>query len=99
MVQTSSSQLLLLNVEDILGYAQIQNGRFSKNVKPFNIKRAVNDIMDIQQYQANAKEIKLEADFYNFPPKESVIDEYRKNDVIPVRDQNHIVCSEEKRIK
>ena len=55
--------------------------------------------MDIQQYQANAKEIKLQADFFSFPPKESVIDEYRKNDVIPVRDQNHIVCSEEKRIK
>ena len=40
----------MLNVEDILGYAQIQNGRFQKNIKPFNIKRAVCDIMEIQEY-------------------------------------------------
>lgn len=30
-VQNSSSQMLLLQVEDILSYAQIQNNRFSKN--------------------------------------------------------------------
>ena len=42
--------------------------------------------MEIQQYQANAKDIKIEADFFNFPPKEQAKHEYRKNDTIPVKD-------------
>ena len=49
-VQKSSSELLMLNVEDILGYAQIKNNRFTKHLKPFNIKRSVQDIMEIQEY-------------------------------------------------
>ena len=55
--------------------------------------------MEIQEYQANAKDIKISAEFFNFAPKESAKHEYRKNDTVPVKDQNHIICSEEKRIK
>ena len=33
--------MLLLNVEDILGYAQLKAGKFVKGIKPFNIHRAV----------------------------------------------------------
>ena len=46
-IQTSSSSLLLLNVEDILGYAQLKAGKFVKNIKKFNIKRAVEEIVSI----------------------------------------------------
>ena len=46
-IQTSSSSLLLLNVEDILGYAQLKAGKFVKNIKKFNIKRAVDEIVSI----------------------------------------------------
>lgn len=38
ITQKSSSMLLLMNVEDILGFAQIKAGAFSKIVRPFNIK-------------------------------------------------------------
>ena len=61
--------MLLLNVEDILGYAQIQNKRFVKNPKTFSIKRAVQDIIDIQIYQAVSKGIQISSDFINFPVK------------------------------
>ena len=37
-----------MNVEDILGFAQIKAGKFSKNSKPFNVKKAIEDIMSIQ---------------------------------------------------
>jgi hypothetical protein len=50
MIQTSSSNLLLLNVEDILGYAQLKAGKFTKIIKRFNIKRAIEDIASIQMY-------------------------------------------------
>jgi hypothetical protein len=46
-IMTSSSNLLLLNVEDILGFAQLKAGKFVKNVKKFNIKRAIDDIVSI----------------------------------------------------
>lgn len=46
-VMTTSSNLLLLNVEDILGYAQLQAGRFVKVIKKFSIKKTVNEIMSI----------------------------------------------------
>ena len=98
-VQTSSSKMLLLNVEDILGYALIQNGRFQKNCRSFSIKRAVQDIIDIQSYQAISKGIQIVSDFINFPPKNSVKDQYRPFDNIPVKDQNHVINSDEKRIK
>ena len=45
--QKTSSSLLLLNVEDILGFAQIKAGRFSKNVTLFDVKKAIQDIMSI----------------------------------------------------
>jgi hypothetical protein len=44
--------LLLLNVEDILGFAQLKAGKFAKSIKRFSIKRCVEDIISIQVYQA-----------------------------------------------
>jgi len=46
-IMTSSSNLLLLNVEDILGYAQLKAGKFVKNIRRFNIKRAIEEIVSI----------------------------------------------------
>jgi signal transduction histidine kinase len=61
--------LLLLNVEDILGFAQLKAGKFYKDIKKFNIKRAVQEIISIQQYQAESKNIIIESDFIGFPAK------------------------------
>ena len=44
----SSSNLLLLNVEDILGYAQLKAGKFVKDIKMFSIRQAVEEIVSIQ---------------------------------------------------
>lgn len=46
-IMTSSSNLLLLNVEDILGYAQLQAGRFVKVIRKINIRSVVQEIMSI----------------------------------------------------
>ena len=45
--QRTSSSLLLMNVEDILGFAQIKAGKFTKNTKLFSVKKAIMDIMSI----------------------------------------------------
>jgi signal transduction histidine kinase len=62
----TSSELLLLHVEDILGYAQLKAGKFIKNIQKFNVKKAVEDIVNIQRYQADSKEISIETMFYGF---------------------------------
>lgn len=58
-IQNASSNMLLLNVEDILGFAQIKAGRFSKNEKRFNIKRCIEEIISILSYQAESKEVTI----------------------------------------
>jgi len=42
--------MLLMNVEDILGFAQLKAGKFKKVEKRFNIKRAIEEIISIQSY-------------------------------------------------
>ena len=86
-IQTSSSNLLLLNVEDILGFAQLKAGKFTKTIKKFNIKRCIEDIISIQFYQAKSKDIEISAEFEGFP---------LKNDK---KEHNLIIDSDEKRIK
>jgi signal transduction histidine kinase len=49
-VMTSSSNMLLHHVEDILGYAQLKAGKFIKNIENFNIQKTVEDIILIQKY-------------------------------------------------
>lgn len=68
---TSSSNLLLLNVEDILGFAQLKAGKFVKSIVKFNIKRVVDEIVSIQQYQANSKNIAILTEYIGFPAKKS----------------------------
>ena len=68
-IQTSSSNLLLLNVEDILGFAQLKAGKFTKIIKRFSIKRCIEEIISIQFYQAKSKNIDMISEFYNFPSK------------------------------
>ena len=55
--------MLLLNVEDILGFAQIKAGKFSKVEKKFNIKRCVEEIISILSYQAESKEVTISCQF------------------------------------
>lgn len=58
-----------MNVEDILGYAQLKAGKFIKNVKTFNIQRTVLDIVSIQEYQAESRNIQISTEFTGFRVK------------------------------
>ena len=92
---SSSSGLLLLNVEDILGYAQLKAGKFVRDIKRFDIKKAVEDIVAIQQYQAESKEIEIATEFIGFPPKNSEIKVAKGQPY----EMNLMIESDEKRIK
>ena len=90
-IQTSSSNLLLLNVEDILGYAQLKACKFRKNIKSFNIKRAIDEIISIQQYQAESKNIKIGTSFHGFPIKDKKAIEMKSSKQVPTNMLNLVV--------
>ena len=96
-IMTTSSNLLLLNVEDILGYAQLQAGRFVKVIRKINIKNVVSEIMSIQEYQAEAKGITMRMEFRGFPPKDS--GKWNRQDTIPEKDIDFNINCDEKRLK
>ena len=52
----------MLHVEDVLGYAQLNAGKFSKNIKSFNVRKMVNDIIGIKKFQAESKNVALHQD-------------------------------------
>ena len=58
-IQQSSSSLLLMNVEDILGYTQAKAKKFSKVIKQFNIKTAIEETNVIYKYKADSQNIQL----------------------------------------
>lgn len=65
-IMHSSTKLLLYQVEDILGLAQIQTGKFSKILNEFNIMEAVREIISVQQFKANSKRVSLRSSFCGF---------------------------------
>ena len=76
-----------MNVEDILGYAQIKANKFNKIIKMFNIKKSIEDINQIQQYKADSLKITLKGQFMGFP--------YKSNS----DNLNYVVEGDEMRIK
>ena len=91
---------MLLNVEDILGYAQLKAGKFRKDLKKFNICRAIEEIISIQKYQAESKNIEIKTKFIGFPPKSQFAEKYPYfSKTIPRDCQYLIIESDEKRIK
>ena len=66
-VLKTSSRLLLYHVEDVIGLAQIESGKFTKILEQFDVKSAVEDIMSIQKLSALQKKVKMTCQFYHFP--------------------------------
>ena len=66
IIQITSSQLLQFHVKDTLGLAQIKAGKFHKNVERINIERTVQEVVKIQEYNAQQKNIILTYEMINF---------------------------------
>ena len=52
-IMKTSSQLLLFNVEGILGVAQIRANKFQKNITEFDVGKCLDEIVGIQQFKAD----------------------------------------------
>ncbi len=58
----TSSQALLRVINDILDYSKIEAGKLDLEMRPFDLKELINNIMDLFQYQADYKGISLLVD-------------------------------------
>ena len=55
MVQVTASNLLNFHVEDILGLADLKTGKFTKKICQFNLEKALKEIKQFQEYNAQTK--------------------------------------------
>lgn len=54
-------------IQDLLDYAQIKAGKFRKNISKFNLREAVQQVMDIQMHQAVKRGIDLQVSYVDIP--------------------------------
>ena len=68
-IQVTSSNLLLFHVEDLLGLSQIKAGKFTQIISEFSIRGAVQEVVDVQEYNANQKRVQIELEFHGLNDK------------------------------
>jgi signal transduction histidine kinase len=86
----SSSKFLNFLVNDILDFSQLRSGKFRKDESSFNIKDAIEEILQIQQEKAEFCGINLSCNFENFPVKEGSNSEDKRD---------LIICTDERRLQ
>ena len=57
------------NIENILAFSQLKGKKIIKYIKRFNIDRAIKEIIHIQQFQTEAKQILITTELKGFPIK------------------------------
>ena len=80
-VQASSATLMTFLIQDILDFAQINSGNFRKNINSFDIRDAIEDVINFQKSIAEYKGINLFATFKNISESDSDI---IRNDFIQI---------------
>ena len=72
---TSGVKLIDLFVHDILDYSSLNKGKLhlEKNIEIFDVKQAVNEIIDIQHDKCVIKQIDLKTQFHGFNENEFLI--------------------------
>lgn len=78
--------MLRFLINDILDYAHLQQGKFRKHNTCFDLKKAVDEVLDIQQYKAEQMGIILKKSFENF-------------DALTTTRDNFKICTDQDRIK
>ena len=60
-IQDSSSNMMSFLVDDLLDFAQLNAGKFRKVVKEFDLREAIQEMIDIQKDKASMGGIRLKA--------------------------------------
>ena len=71
-IQDSSSNLMSFLVDDLLDFAQLNNGKFRKVAKEFDLKEAIREVVEIQKEKAKMQGIKLKERFKPQEPDQNI---------------------------
>ena len=62
-IQDSSSKIMNFVVDDLLDFAQLNNEKFRKDLKEFDIHEAIEEVINIQKEKATMQELELNAKY------------------------------------
>lgn len=65
-VQINCQEFLNFLVQDILDLSQINQKKFRKNIQTFDLKNAVNEVINIQKYKSEQLGIAFQVEYINF---------------------------------
>lgn len=71
-VQDTACQLMTLNVQDLLDYAQINASKFQLNIMRFNIIEFIENVIEMQQDKAEDQGIELTYEYNGIESDEMV---------------------------
>jgi len=64
-ILNSSSNLLLFFVNDIIDFSRIRSSKFKRTVSRFQVGKAIHEIKEIVQSQADSQETKIEVELHH----------------------------------
>ena len=65
-LNNSSTDIMVYLIQNMQDYAHIKMGKFNLSLKEFDIKKAIEDVVNIQEYKASSQGISLSSTFDGF---------------------------------
>lgn len=92
----NSSEILTLNIEDLLSFAHLKSSTFFKNNSDFNICNTIKEVVDIQKHQSDSRNLRVKTHFFDFPRGDKKMSEGEIKDFKQV---NMMISSDKLRVK
>lgn len=67
IVGSNSSEILALNIEDMLTFSHLKSKTFFKNDVNFNISNLIKECVKIQSHQSDSRKLSINTHYYDFP--------------------------------
>jgi signal transduction histidine kinase len=96
---SNSSELLTLNIEDLLSFAQLKSQTFIKNESEFNINKMVSDVVKMQKHQSDSKSLKVSTHFFDFPRRNTNFDSFDQGEITDFEQANMMIKCDQLRLK
>ena len=85
-----STKFLGFEINDMLDFSQLKQGKFRKMITQFDVRKAINEIYTIQKYKADEQGVRIEMKFDSFPPAD---------DANELCGKRFTICTDEQRLQ
>ena len=94
-----SSHSLMRIINDILDFSKIESGKLELDIKKYNLKKLVSQVIELVRYESNIRNIKLNLDIHADVPSYVMVDSLRLKQILINLLGNAIKFSEKGNIK